>query len=76
MIEQFADVIYRSTFMVDSKAKRVLLMMSGSKYYENAGYVWRTASVATSTAELLAIASAGTSAAPAYFYRALPNPEP
>jgi hypothetical protein len=76
LIEQFADIIYRSTFLVDSKAKRVLLLISGAKYYDGPGYVWRTASVATSTAELFAIASAPSIAAPSFFYRALPNPEP
>ncbi|MES1259302.1 MAG: hypothetical protein ABUL71_01810, partial [Gemmatimonadota bacterium] len=54
LIEQFSDIIYRSTFITDSKANRVMLWMSGAAYIAG-NYVWRTATVATSSAELFAI---------------------
>ena len=74
LIEQFSDIIYRSTFLVDSKGTHVTLWISGATY-NDAGYVWRTASVATSTAELFAVAAAAP-AAHLLSYRPLPNPEP
>lgn len=76
LIEEFADVIYRASFLTDSKANHVTLWLSGARYYEGAGYAWRTASVATSTAELFAIAGAPTPAFAANPYRVLPSPEP
>ena len=75
VIEAFSDIIYRSTFITDSKANRVMLWMSGAAFVEGAGYVWRTATVATSTAELFAIASAPGPATSTVAYRALPPPE-
>jgi len=74
LIEQFSDIIYRSTFITDSKANRVMLWMSGAAYI-GGNYVWRTATVATSTAELMAIAAAPGPAMSPVAYRALPPPE-
>ena len=77
LITAFKDLIYKSTFMVDPKATRVTLWMSGASYIFNVGYDWRTATVATSVDNLLAIAGvppAGLQASP--FRGFLPPPEP
>jgi hypothetical protein len=77
VIAAFKDVIYKSTFMVDPRATRVTLWMSGASYLFNVGYDWRTATVATSVSDLLAIAavpSVGLQALP--FRKDLPPPEP
>ena len=76
LIEDFADVIYRASFLTDSKANHVTLWLSGARYDNAAGYIWRTASVATSTAELFAIAAAPEPVFSAFPYRVLPPPEP
>ena len=51
LIDAFKHLIYKSTFMVDPKATRVTLWMSGASYIFNVGYDWRTATVATSVSE-------------------------
>ena len=77
LIDAFKDVIYRSTFMVDPRATRVTLWISGAAYEFNVGYHWQTAVVATTVNDLLAIAaSPGGALQAAPFRRALPPPEP
>lgn len=77
LIDAFKDLIYKSTFMVDPKATRVTLWMSGASYIFNVGYDWRTAAVATSVSDLLAIASASSAGLQASPFRGyLPPPEP
>jgi len=77
VIAAFKDLVYKSTFMIDPRATRVTLWMSGASYLFNVGYDWRTATVATTVSDLLAIASVpsvGLQALP--FLRYLPPPEP
>ncbi len=75
LIDAFADVIYRSSFLPDTKGTRILMVMSGAKYLDGLGYVWRTASVSTSAATLLAIATAPSASLSRTSYRKLPPPE-
>jgi hypothetical protein len=71
----FADIIYRSTFLVDMAGNRATLWMSGASYTNATGYSWHTAVASTTTAELLAIAAVPS--APAHLSsRYLPPPEP
>lgn len=77
VISAFKHLIYRSTFMTNPKATSVTLWMSGAAYTQNSGYVWQTATVSTSVADLLALASVPRSAmrtAPIFGW--LPPPEP
>jgi len=77
VIAAFKDLVYKSTFMIDPRATRVTLWMSGASYLFNVGYDWRTATVATTVSDLLAIASVpsvGLQAPP--FRKWLPPPEP
>jgi len=77
LIDAFKHVIYRSTFFTDAKATRITLWLSGAQYSTSAGYVWRTAAVATRFSDLIAIASTPTTAISAPpFRRDLPPPEP
>ena len=76
LIDAFKHVIYRSTFMVDPKASRVTLWISGAEYVLNVGYNWQTASVATTVSDLLALASSpGSALQNLPFRRDLPPPE-
>jgi hypothetical protein len=75
LVDAFADVIYRSSFLPDTKGNRILMVMSGAKYLTGIGYVWRTASVSTSAATLLAIAAAPSAPLSRMSYRTLPPPE-
>jgi hypothetical protein len=54
----------------------VTLWISGARYVDNAGYVWRTAAVSTTTTTLFAIAGAPASTYHLAPYRPLPPPEP
>ena len=77
LIDAFAQIVYKSTFMVDPKATKVTLWLSGATYVFNVGYDWRTAAVAISVNDLLGIAatpSTGLELPP--FRRDLPPPEP
>ncbi|MGH7523617.1 MAG: hypothetical protein ACREK8_04860 [Gemmatimonadales bacterium] len=77
LIDAFAQIVYKSTFMVDPKATKVTLWLSGASYKFNVGYDWRTAAVAISVNDLLDIAAApstGLQLPP--FRRDLPPPEP
>lgn len=77
VIDAFAQIVYKSTFMVNPKATKVTLWLSGASYIFNVGYDWRTAAVAISVDDLLAIAavpSTGLQLPP--FRRDLPPPEP
>lgn len=74
LIPAFADVLYRSSFLVDGKGSRVTLWMSGAAYTDQTGYVWRTASVSTTASELFGIAAI-PAAGPRTAFRALPPPE-
>jgi hypothetical protein len=76
LIDAFKDLIYKSTLIIDRKATRVTLWISGASYQLSVGYDWRTATVATSVSDLLAMAavpSTGLQGAP--FRRDLPPPE-
>lgn len=77
LIDAFKHLIYKSTFMVDPKATRVTLWISGAAYLLNVGYDWRTATVAISVNGLLGIAAAPSiSLQDQAFRRGLPPPEP
>ncbi len=75
LVDGFADVIYRSTFLTNSKGTRVLMVMSGAKYLQGVGYVWRTGTVSISTDALLAIAAAPAPSLSRTPHRTLPPPE-
>ena len=76
VIGAFKHLIYRSTFMTNPKATSVTLWMSGAVYGQQTGYVWQTATVTTSVADLLAIASSPAATLRAVpFFASLPPPE-
>lgn len=76
VISAFKHLIYRSTFMTNPKATNVTLWMSGAVYGQQTGYVWQTATVTTSVADLLAIASSpAATLRVAPFFGSLPPPE-
>ncbi len=73
----FADIIYRSTFMVNSKGTRGRSLDVGREIPWTAPDMsGRTAVVSTTTTELFAIAGAPASAFQSMRYRDLPPPEP
>lgn len=74
--DAFQSIVYRSTFVTDSRASRITLWISGAAYRGNA-YVWQTATVTLHTADLFTIASTPSTALRADPSRAaLPYPEP
>jgi hypothetical protein len=76
VIDAFKHIVYRSTFLMNPKATNIKLWISGAKYDQSTGYVWQTATVTTSVATLLSIASqsgAGLRTTP--FFASLPPPE-
>jgi hypothetical protein len=75
LVDGFADVIYRSTFLTNTKGTRVLMVMSGAKYLDGLGYIWRTGTASISTDALLAIAAAPTPSLSRTPHRTLPPPE-
>ncbi len=71
----FADVIYRSTFLVDATGTYVTFWLSGATYQADRGYTWTAATVRRRVDDVLdeiAIPSAAIRTAP----RRLPPPEP
>lgn len=71
----FADVIYRSTFLVDATGTYVTFWLSGATYQADRGYTWSAATVRRRVDDVLdeiAIPSAAIRTAP----RRLPPPEP
>lgn len=77
LIDAFRHIIYRSTFLANPKATTVILWISGAVYAQQTGYTWRTATVASSAADLFAIASApGASLRIPPVFAGLPPPEP
>lgn len=76
VIDAFKNVIYRSTFLMNPKATNIKLWISGAKYAQSTGYVWQTATVTTSVATLVAIASSSSSTLRSTpFFASLPPPE-
>jgi hypothetical protein len=76
VIDAFKHIIYRSTFLTNPKATSVKLWISGAKYDQTTGYVWQTATVTTSVATLLSIASQSSATLRTTpFFAALPPPE-
>jgi hypothetical protein len=75
LVPAFADVIYRSTFLVDASATTVTFWFSGATYQVNTGYIWSAAVETRRVADVLA-QIASPSAAVAAPLRALPPPEP
>ena len=77
VISAFQHIVYRSTFMANPRATTVTLWMSGATYGQQTGYVWRTASVTTRVADLLAIAASPAATMRSVpFFASLPPPEP
>ncbi len=71
----FADVIYRSTFLVDAAGVDVTFWLSGAVYQAGHGYTWSAATVRQRVDDVLArisVPSAAVRAVP----RVLPPPEP
>jgi hypothetical protein len=78
LTEDFQDIIYRATLMADPRGTRMTLWLSGARYIPAASvYVWHTATVSTTAANLLAISAAPASALATPAVRpGLPYPEP
>ena len=78
ILDAFRDIIYRSTFEVDPGAGTVTLWISGAKYTQATGYVWRAATVTEPVNTLFRIISAPAPprASLPPVGRNLPPPEP
>ena len=77
VIDAFRHIVYRSTMMVDPRATRVTFWISGASYAQSTGYVWRTATVATTVPTLFSTISTPTvTLAVPKDRRNLPPPEP
>ncbi|HEY4101642.1 MAG TPA: hypothetical protein VGM20_12290 [Gemmatimonadales bacterium] len=76
VIDALADIIYRSTFLLDPAANTVTFWYSGAAYNSGSGYVWRIATVTRRVDDLLAAAAAPAATILANPQRMLPPPEP
>jgi hypothetical protein len=77
MIDAFADIVYRSTFLADPARGTVTLWISGAKFTAGIGYNWQAATVTRRIADLFATITAPPAATLRIpVRRDLPAPEP